>query len=168
MAGEKYPVKFFRGTLQQYESITPDDYTFYFLTDVDKIYLGDVQLSNVDVYARVEAINDALEGKAGMQVKTTAQWRQQIDTIGQLNTFYIYTDRSQKEDDQGNIINYPGIKVGDGSSYLVDLPFVDEIFYDHTNNMNIHVTSAEKEFWNNKIRIQDSEIGQQNLIFTIN
>ena len=168
MAGEKYPVKFFRGTLQQYESITPDDYTFYFLTDVDKIYLGDVQLSNVDVYARIEAINDALAGKAGMQVKTTAQWAQQIDTIGQSNTFYIYTDRSQKEDDQGNIINYPGIKVGDGSSYLVDLPFVDEIFYDHTNNINIHVTSAEKEFWNNKVRIQDSEIGQQNLIFTTN
>ena len=168
MAGEKYPVKFFRGTLQQYESITPDDYTFYFLTDVDKIYLGDVQLSNVDVYARIEAINDALAGKAGMQVKTTAQWAQQIDTIGQSNTFYIYTDRSQKEDEQGNIINYPGIKIGDGSSYLVDLPFVDEIFYDHTNNINIHVTSAEKEFWNNKVRIQDSEIGQQNLIFTTN
>ena len=168
MAGEKYPVKFFKGTLQQYESITPDDYTFYFLTDVDKIYLGDVQLSNSDVYARIEAINDALEDKASMQVKTSAQWRQQLDTVGQLNTFYIYTDRSQKEDDQGNIINYPGIKVGDGSSYLVDLPFVDEIFYDHTNNMNIHVTSAEKEFWNNKVRTQDSEIDQQNLIFTTN
>ena len=168
MAGEKYPVKFFKGTLQQYESITPDDYTFYFLTDVDKIYLGDVQLSNSDVYARIEAINDALEDKASMQVKTTAQWRQQLDTVGQLNTFYIYTDRSQKEDDQGNIINYPGIKVGDGSSYLVDLPFVDEIFYDHANNMNIHVTSAEKEFWNNKVRTQESEIDQQNLIFTTN
>lgn len=168
MAGEKYPVKFFKGTLQQYESITPDDYTFYFLTDVDKIYLGDVQLSNSDVYARIEAINDALEDKASMQVKTTAQWRQQLDTVGQLNTFYIYTDRSQKEDGQGNIINYPGIKVGDGSSYLVDLPFVDEIFYDHTHNMNIHVTLAEKEFWNNKIGIQYSEIDQQNLIFTVN
>lgn len=24
MAGEKYPVKFFKGTLQQYESITPE------------------------------------------------------------------------------------------------------------------------------------------------
>ena len=168
MAGEKYPVKFFRGTLQQYESITPDDYTFYFLTDVDKIYLGDVQLSNVDVYARIEAINDALAGKAGMQVKTTAQWVQQIDTIGQSNTFYIYTDRSQKEDEQGNIINYPGIKVGDGSSYLIDLPFVDEIFDDHIHNMDIHVTLAEKEFWNNKVRTQDSEIDQQNLIFTTN
>lgn len=166
MVSKKYPVKFFKGTLQQYNSITPSDYTFYFITDVDKIYLGDVQLSNTDVYARIEAINSALQGKASIQAKTTAEWRQQLGAIGQLNTFYIYTDRSQKQDQHGNIINYPGIKVGDGSSYLADLPFVDDLFYDHVTNMDIHVTLAEKQFWNNKVRIQDSEIDQQNLIFT--
>lgn len=167
MASKKYPVKFFKGTLQQYNSITPNDYTFYFVTDVDKIYLGDVQLSNSDVYARIEAINNALENKASIYVKTTSEWNQQIGMIGQPNTFYIYTDRIKKEDDQGNIINYPGIKVGDGTSYLIDLPFVDDLFYDHINNMDIHVTLAEKQFWNNKVRTQDSELDEQNLIFTI-
>ena len=167
MVSKKNPVKFFKGTLQQYNSITPDDYTFYFITDVDKIYLGDVQLSNSDVYARIEAINNALEDKASIYMKTTAEWNQQISTIGQTNTFYIYTDRTTKEDGQGHIINCPGIKVGDGISYLIDLPFVDDLFYSHINNMDIHVTLAEKQFWNNKVRIQDSELDEQNLIFTI-
>ena len=164
--GKKQLVKFFKGTLQQYNSITPDDYTFYFVTDVNKIYLGDVQLSNSNVYARIEAINNALQDKATICMKTSSEWGQQVDMIGQLNTFYIYTDRTKKEDQHGNIINYPGIKVGDGSSYLIDLPFVDDLFYSHTNDMNIHVTLAEKQFWNNKVRIQDSKLDEQNLIFT--
>lgn len=167
MVSKKYPVKFFKGTLQQYNSITPDDYTFYFITDVDKIYLGDVQLSNTDVYARIEAINQALQNKASIYMKTTSEWNQQIGAIGQLNTFYVYTDRTTKDDGHGHTINCPGIKVGDGTSYLVDLPFVDDLFYDHINNTNIHVTLAEKQFWNNKVRTQDSELDQQNLIFTI-
>lgn len=164
----QYPVKFFKGTSQQYNSITPDIYTFYFLTDIDKIYLGTTQLSNSFIQTQINDINNSLEGKASIQMKTTAQWRESIDTIGELNTFYIYTDRETEEDGEGNIINIPGIKVGDGTSYLVDLPFVDDLFYTHINNLDIHVTLAEKEFWNNKVRTQDSEIDEENLIFTIN
>ena len=163
----QYLVKFFKGTSQQYNSITPDIYTFYFLTDVDKIYLGNTQLSNSQINTRIDDLNNQLEGKASILMKSTQQWRQSIGTIGQLNTFYIYTDRDTKEDSQGNVINIPGIKVGDGKSYLVDLPFVDDLFYSHIHNPNIHVTLAEKEFWNNKVRTQDSEIDEENLIFTI-
>ena len=167
MVNKKYPVRFFKGTLQQYNSITPNDYTFYFVTDVDKIYLGDVQLSNSEVYNKISALNQALGTKANIQIKTTNEWKQYIDLISQPNIFYIYTDRYTKEDEEGHIIKYPGIKVGDGSSYLIDLPFVDDLFYDHIHNMNIHVTLAEKQFWNNKVRTQDSELDEQNLIFTI-
>lgn len=164
----KYLVKFFKGTLQQYNSIIPNDYTFYFLTDVDKIYLGRTQLSNSQIWERINYINQELAGKANIQMKTTSEWRQDPTLIGQLNTFYIYTDRNTKVDeDTGKIINVPGIKVGDGSSYLIDLPFVDDLFYSHINNLDIHVTLAEKQFWNNKVRTQDSEIDAQNLIFTI-
>ena len=165
----KYLVKFFKGTLQQYNSIIPNDYTFYFVTDVDKVYLGRTELSNSQIWERINYINEELEGKANIQMKTTEEWRQDPSLIGQLNTFYIYTDRNTKVDEEtGRIINVPGIKVGDGSSYLIDLPFVDDLFYSHINNLDIHVTLAEKQFWNNKIRIQDSEIEDaQNLIFTI-
>lgn len=163
----QYPVKFFKGTLQQYNSITPSDFTFYFLTDVDKIYLGDVELSNVDITNRINAINDFLNGVAQIQMKTKAEWTSDPSTVSSLNTFYIYTDRYTKTDDHGNVTNIPGIKVGDGVSYIVDLPFVDQIFEDHINNSNIHVTLAEKTFWNNKVRIEETEIDEQNLIFTI-
>ena len=78
-------------------------------------------------------------------MKTTEEWHQDSSLIGQLNTFYIYTDRNTKVDEEtGRIINVPGIKVGDGSSYLIDLPFVDDLFYSHINNLDIHVTLAEK------------------------
>lgn len=165
----KYLVKFFKGTLQQYNSIIPNDYTFYFVTDVDKVYLGRTELSNSQIWERINYINEELEGKANIQMKTTEEWRQDPSLIGQLNTFYIYTDRNTKVDEEtGRIINVPGIKVGDGSSYLIDLPFVDDLFYSHINNLDIHVTLAEKQFWNNKVRTQDSEIDNQNLIFTFN
>lgn len=49
MAKRKNLVKFFKGTSEQYDSITPDAYTFYFLTDVNKIYVGDIQLSNTQI-----------------------------------------------------------------------------------------------------------------------
>lgn len=160
---DKYLVKFFKGTSQQYHSITPDAYTFYFLTDVDKIYLGDVQLSNTQLLERIDFLNQQLQGKATMLAKTTEEWSHQTSLISQTNTFYIYTDRTVEDGK-----SYPGIKVGDGVSYVVDLPFVDDLFYSHTNNLDIHVTLAEKEFWNNKVRIQDSKINQENLIFTTN
>ena len=163
MAGEKYPVKFFKGTLQQYQSITPDDYTFYFITDADKIYLGDIQLSNSDID---DTINEILQNNAYIEAKTTNGWSRSPYKISESNIFYIYTDRYKKSDGHGNMINIPGIKIGDGSSYLIDLPFVDDLFYDHMNNQNIHVTLADKHFWNGKVSIQQSELSQQNLIFT--
>lgn len=164
---EKYLVKFFKGTLEQYSSITPDAYTFYFLTDVDKIYLGDVQLSNTQIYQRVNYLDNQLKDKANIKVKTKEEWDQDRSLISQQNTFYIYTNRTTQEDEQGNVINYPGIKIGDGTSYLVDLPFVDDLFYNHINNLNIHVSLEDREFWNNKVRTQDSQINRENLIFTI-
>lgn len=164
----KYLVKFFKGTLQQYNSIIPNDYTFYFVTDVDKVYLGRTELSNSQIWERINYINEQLKGKANIQMKTTQEWGQDRSLISQQNTFYIYSDRNTKVDEQtGKVINIPGIKVGDGSSYLVDLPFIDDLFYSHINNLDIHVTLAEKQFWNNKVRTQDSEIDNQNLIFTI-
>ena len=159
---DKYLVKFFKGTSQQYHSITPDAYTFYFLTDVDKIYLGDVQLSNTQLLERINFLNYQLQGKATMLAKTKEEWSRQTSLISQTNTFYIYTNRTVE-----NGKSYPGIKVGDGTSYVVDLPFVDDLFYSHINNLDIHVTLAEKEFWNNKVRTQDSELDEENLIFTI-
>jgi len=36
----KFKVQFFKGTRVQYDSISPDKYTFYFVTDTDQVFLG--------------------------------------------------------------------------------------------------------------------------------
>lgn len=167
MAGQKHLVKFFKGTLQQYNSIIPNDYTFYFVTDVDKVYLGSTQLSNKEIYEQIEYLNTQLGKKANIYARTKEEWELERDIIAQENTFYVYTDREVKTDEDGNKIYYPGIKVGDGSSYLIDLPYIDDTFWDHISNTDIHVTLAQKSFWNNKVRTEDAEIQNENLIFTV-
>lgn len=167
----QFAVKFFKGTSQQYNSITPNPYTFYFITDTNKVYLGATQLSNQAINEQIAYINQELEQKASIQMKTKQQWNSEPQKIAQKGTVYVYTNAYQQQDDYGNISYIPGIKIGDGMGYLIDLPLIGGssiAFEDHIKDMNIHVTLAEKEFWNNKVRTEDSEIlDEQNLIFTI-
>lgn len=52
-------VRFLRGLASAYAAIaTKDSKTFYFTTDDNKLYLGDVCLSNQDVEARIKVIED--------------------------------------------------------------------------------------------------------------
>lgn len=79
---------------------------------------------------------------------TTAGWAEQISLVSKRGAIQIYTDFRQN--DQGEDI--AAYKVGDGSAYVVDLPFTEELIYDHINDSSIHVTAQEKAFWNNKVR----------------
>ena len=83
---------------------------------------------------------------------TTQGWAEKITEVSVLNTVYIYTDREIIEHDN-KIIKVPGIKIGDGLAYVVDLPFVT-------------VTQIERDFWNNKVRCLLDENDSENLIFT--
>lgn len=112
-----------------------------------------------------EAIANAVEGLELEMPKilfgTTAYWdAQQIVSVE--NTIYIYTDL--REDADGN--NIAGIRVGDGSAYLSDLPFLDELYINHINDNTVHVTAEEKEFWNNKVRCYLSITDLETLVFT--
>lgn len=99
---------------------------------------------------------------------TTAYWNSQINYVPPLNTIIVYTDKSTISQN-GTTINIPGIKIGDGNSYCIDLPFVNNEFEQHMNNTDIHTTLAEKTFWNNKLNYSDSFIeDEENLIFTRN
>lgn len=98
--------------------------------------------------------------------KTTAEWNSDITTVSELGTIYIYTDyKTLTKDDK--TIAIPGIKVGTGNAYVIDLPFLaidDQAIWDHINNGNIHVTLQEKAFWNDKVTVTDIE--QETLVFT--
>lgn len=100
-------------------------------------------------------------GNASIISDTTANWAAKTDLVSKKNTIYIWTD--YKQNDQGQ--NIAGIKIGDGLAYVIDLPFIDELLYEHIYDTNIHVTLAEKMFWNNKNRAYADE-DEEELILT--
>lgn len=101
-------------------------------------------------------------GSDNVFARTTVEWNEEPSLIGQNGAIYIYTD--YYNDGQGHSV--PAFKVGDGLAYLIDMPFVDVNIQNHMNNEDIHVTALEKEFWNNKVRTDQTDIRNENLIFT--
>lgn len=141
-------VKFQQGTQQQYKAITPDNYTFYYVTDINALYLGSTRLPNVCV-------------------RTTQEWNQNPNFIGQSGVIYVYSDYMREEyTQQGETKTryIPGLKIGDGQAFLIDAAYI--------NDKNYYITQAERNFWNNKIGFPNNSrtytVGQdENLIFTV-
>ena len=108
---------------------------------------------------------------AKIQVDTKQNWSQNLTLIPEKGELIVYSDYAQIEKD-GNTINVPNFKIGDGLAYNIDLPFVGddlrEMLTNHVNNGTIHITAEERAFWNNKVRTEDFDIDNENLIFTIN
>lgn len=115
--------------------------------------------------------------KATFLVKrdTTARWNSCPLMIPKKGQIIVYTDYSHKTDDEGNEVLIPGLKIGDGNAYLVDLPFVGEDkkqdlihlieeFEAHKTNNEIHVSEEDRRFWNNKLNYQ---INGETLVLTV-
>lgn len=85
---------------------------------------------------------------------TTAVWNSTPSLVAEKGHFYVYSDYTTKEID-GEIVNIPAIKIGDGTSYLIDMPVIassdDEEWIDHINNWAIHVSETDRNDWNNKV-----------------
>lgn len=94
---------------------------------------------------------------------TTANWnnaRGFIPLEGELIVYNDYATIRKIVNGNEQDVVVPAIKIGDGRAYVQDLPFVnDELrnqILNHINNPEIHVTMAEKLFWNNKLNVNDS------------
>ena len=109
-------------------------------------------------------IYNGQDGKNNLEFGTTAEWNSKPMLMSQANTIYVYSD--YHHDQFG--VTYPGFKLGNGIGYLIDLPFIDNAFYEHMNNSEIHITQEEREFWNNKVRCYMENIDQTTLYFTTN
>ena len=108
---------------------------------------------NPKFYLELEGLKkyDALLKKHIPIFCTTADFEDVKTTVPPIGQLFILTDlRSIKKSD-GTTITSAGIKVGDGSKTIEQLPFIDWFYWDHINDANIHVTAEEKTFWNNKI-----------------
>ena len=56
--------------------------------------------------------------------KTTQEWNSDVFLISEQNVLYIYTDYKTIIKNNQEIF-IPGLKIGDGKTYLIDLPFID-------------------------------------------
>ena len=78
-------------------------------------------------------------------------WDAQIDYIPPAGQIILYTDYYGEDK--------PAVKFGDGNAYLIDLPIASEgmtqevmkALNAHIENTEIHVSRADRTFWNNKL-----------------
>lgn len=94
-------------------------------------------------------------GLRGIYYDTKENWDAQPSLVSEEGAVYIYSNYQTIYDEVGNPTFIAGLKIGDGSAYLIDMPFVTEAMtgalLEHISNTDVHVTAAEKEFWNNKV-----------------
>lgn len=116
------------------------------------------------------------EARIKFKRDTTANWnaaRGFIPLEGELIVYNDYATIRKVINGVEQDVTVPAIKIGDGRAYVQDLPFVNDELRDqilnHINNPEIHVTMAEKLFWNNKLNVDDSsEVVNEALIFNRN
>lgn len=99
---------------------------------------------------------------------TTQHWNEAIGFVplpGEVIVYEDYETKTYTFEEYGEIVTktvqIPNIKIGTGNAFVQDLAFVDEktrdILMEHIYNQDVHVTLAEKLFWNNKINVDDAE-----------
>lgn len=85
---------------------------------------------------------------------TTMEWAQDKTRIAQKGVIYVYSDYAKTSDAAGVEIDVPGFKVGDGTSYLIDLPFAQGALNDeirnHLANKEIHVSDDDRKRWDDE------------------
>ena len=99
---------------------------------------------------------------------TKANWDRQTYLVTEKGHLYIYKDAESTYVDGKKVI-YAGIKIGDGSSYLIDMPYAvyardHDRLLDHIYDYAIHVGTVDRANWNEKISATVEEENEE-LIF---
>lgn len=97
---------------------------------------------------------------------TVEGWNSQRNLVSKKDMVYVYTDYRQETDGEGKTRNIPGVKIGDGKAYLIDLPFTDAMLVQHMSDMSMHVSAEDRAFWNSKVRAYTAGEDNGNLVFT--
>lgn len=113
------------------------------------------------LYNKPSINNVVLQGNTTLQqlglqniyYNTKDYWNSQPNLVAQEGAIYIYSDYYMTYED-GSPVYVPALKIGDGTSYLIDMPVtsdtISDLLLDHINDAVIHVTNDDKTFWNNK------------------
>lgn len=100
-------------------------------------------------------------GDCKVLYNTSEYWNSHPQLIAKKGYLYVYSDYKLVDNE-----DVAGIKVGDGTSYLIDMPFIDKPLDDHIADTVKHITSQERTFWNNKVRCFIDPENEYNLVFT--
>ena len=82
----------------------------------------------------------------GLYADSTSGWAENESKISEAGVLYIYTDAMTFN---GKVI--AKVKIGDGTSSLADLSFIDAPYSAHIADRDIHFTAEERTQWNNEI-----------------
>ncbi len=112
-----------------------------------------IALSNTEAH-KIGLQTPVPYGTAKLTIGTVAYWAERTDYIPQIGEIVVYSDRTVIDG-----VSYPGVKIGDGKAYGVDLPFVGDdkvsavldILDRHINDNSVHLMPGERERWNNKL-----------------
>ncbi len=131
------------------------------VVDQDLDSTSDNLVTNKAISQAIDNINSRMPV---VENKTTEEWGRQIGYIPSKGVLIIYSDYShqiQTIDGEQTVVDIPNFKIGDGSAYVQDLPFInDDLRKDlesHIRDVNIHVTLADKLLWSNKINVDDNQ-----------
>ena len=120
-------------------------------------------------------------GIRSIQYHTEAEWNAQQTLLTAEGALYIYSDHTKVIDPTtGEVTVIPAIKIGDGVSYLSQLPFIggggaspeveeklDELtdtVDEHISDSPIHVSDEDRDEWNSKIRARIDSENTENLV----
>ena len=156
-------------------------------TGAKSIFYNDVQISanmltEGNIYTFIyDGVNWNILGDItgkNIMIGTTSEWQQHYNYIAPNGTILIYSDHgtlTQIINDQEVTKIVPGIKIADGSTPVIDTPFVgDDVIIplkkeldDHIHDNIRHITADERNFWNHKIDCEDN-VTANNLILKRN
>lgn len=141
---------------------------------LDKI--ENLDLATSEVAGLMSALDKQKLDNTTVRFNTTQYWNSQIGYIPKAGEIIIYADYKTAIVD-GKMVNIPAIKIGSGNAYIQDLVFVggnggdidQDMLLAHIADAIVHVTQADREFWNNKLNVTDyHEVVNEALIFNRN
>jgi hypothetical protein len=118
-----------------------------------------------------------------VRYNSTEYWIAHGDSVPEAGAIIIFYDAYHYEDQ-----DIPGIKVGNGVTYLNNLPFINsassaqieqeieqltqeveeltETVQEHTADSTLHVSDEDRERWDNKVSVMASSTDNEELILT--
>lgn len=123
------------------------------VAETDRTINVNMEVAEINHQFELDTATKIIVGNRFIYYDTTEHWNANPSLLTKKGSIYIYNDKGSVEED-GVEKPVPWIKVGDGTSYLIDMPFVGadvaSELYSHIQDFTSHVSSADRIFWNNK------------------